>query len=192
MKVNTEDLLVAEAILLKGEHVEGSVTQRRIGPVRSLTSPTSVLVTDKRIIVIKRAIFGFRHDHEVFSLSSVTSIKLKHGFISSSIFIRTQGSEGGGDSKKDNGRQEGEIFGLRKNEAQDLASLINRNLAKREASDAPNKPDAAQRPHEQARKHEISHRHDAPGPEHYEFCSKCGAKILKTAKFCRSCGTRVT
>ena len=105
MKIDTQDLEAVEKILVKGEKVEGSATQRRLGPGGSLTSPTSVIVTDKRIIVIKRAVFGLRHDYEVFSLSTITSIKLKHGFVSSSIFVRTQGSEA--DSGK-HGMTEGE------------------------------------------------------------------------------------
>ena len=186
MKVYEEDLLAAEGIILKGEYVEGSATQRRFGPGGSLTSPTSILVTDKRIIVIKRAIFGLRHDHEVFSLSTVTSIKVKHGFISSSIFIRTQGSESGDKGRGDSGRQEGEIFGLRKNEAEGLTTLINKNLAKRESNEPPYRQ-------ELPRKHDISHRHDGQNPnEGYEFCSRCGAKILKRSKFCKSCGARVS
>lgn len=185
MKVYEGDLIAAEGILLKGEHVEGSATQRRFGPGGSLTSPTTILVTDKRIIVIKRAIFGLRHDHEVFSLSTVTSIKVRHGFISSSIFIRTQGSESGDKGKSDDGRQEGEIFGLTKNAAEGLTNLINHNIAKKEASETSFRQPLPS-------KHPISHRHDSHSPnEGFEFCSKCGAKVLKTAKFCRSCGAKI-
>jgi hypothetical protein len=194
MKVDIRDLEAVEKILVRGEKVEGSATQRRLGPGGSLTSPTSVIVTDKRIIVIKRAVFGLRHDYEVFSLSTITSIKLKHGFVSSSIFVRTQGSEA--DSGK-HGSTEGEIFGLTKNDAEDLANLINGNLARMEAHNLPShkhdtahKTDLAHK-NDATRKHEISHRHEGPSAEDYEFCSKCGAKILKTAKFCKSCGAKV-
>lgn len=199
MKVDTQDLEAVEKILVKGEKVEGSATQRRLGPGGSLTSPTSVIVTDKRIIVIKRAVFGLRHDYEVFSLSTITSIKLKHGFVSSSIFVRTQGSEA--DSGK-HGSTEGEIFGLTKNDAEDLANLINGNLARMEAHNAPahkqdahkqdiaHKHDAAHK-QDSSHKHGILHRQEAPDIEAYEFCSKCGAKILKTAKFCKSCGAKI-
>jgi hypothetical protein len=173
VNVNPDDIKAAKGILLTGEEPKGSVTQRRFGPGGSITSPTTVLVTDKRVIVINRAIFGLRHSYEVFSLTSITGIKLRHGFISSSVFIRTQGSESADKSQITEGKQEGEIFGLRKNEAAALANLINESLAKREAS---NRAD----------------RNDNPNSSgSHEFCGKCGAKLLKGGMFCKSCGTRI-
>ncbi len=172
MDIHIRDLEATDKILVKGERVEGSATQRRLGPGGSLTSPTTIVVTDKRIIVIKRAIFGLRHDYEVMSLTIITSIKLKHGFISSSIFIRTQGSESDSGSQR-GGKQEGEIFGLTKNDAERIANLINGNIAKREALD---------------RSHQVHKTHEEAGANH--FCSKCGAKVLKSSAFCRNCGNK--
>src|SRR5271169_2472068 len=91
MNVDPNDLKAVQKILWPGEHVEGTVMQRRVGPGGSVTVPTSVIATDKRIIIVNRATLGLRHDYEVIPYSTISSVRLEHGIISSSVFIRVNG-----------------------------------------------------------------------------------------------------
>ena len=48
----------AKSILEPGEEVVMTARQRRVGPGGSVTTPTSVLATTKRVIIINRATLG--------------------------------------------------------------------------------------------------------------------------------------
>jgi hypothetical protein len=170
MHVEKEDLTVVRDILWPGEIVEGTAMQRRVGPGGSITVPTSVVVTNKRIIIVNRASLGIRHDYEVIPFNSITSVRLEHGLISSSVFIRVQGYDTDKGLLK-NGKQEGEIDGLRNQDAEDLANLINMKLEQQ--------PEPGQ---------QVEKDTSVGG---YIFCTKCGAKNPKDARFCERCGTPI-
>lgn len=172
MKANPSDIKLVERILWQGERALGSFTQRRVGPGGSVTVPTTVIVTDKRLLIVNRATLGFRHDYEVIPYPSIMSVRLEHGIISSSVFIRVLGYDTDKGLLK-NGRQEGEIDGLRNSDAIELSDFINHQI--RNLADP--KPNAGG---------EID-----TGVGGYVFCRACGAKNPLGSKFCGSCGKQL-
>jgi hypothetical protein len=172
MNIDPDDMKVVQRILWPGEQVECTVKQRRIGPGGSIAIPTSVVATDRRIIIVNRATLGLRHDYEVIPYPTIASVRLEHGIISSSVFIRVQGYDTDRGLLK-NGKQEGEIDGLRNKDAEALANLI---TMKTQQATAP--------------------RQSVQGyPDNnvggYVFCTKCGAKNLGASKFCAGCGAQL-
>jgi hypothetical protein len=91
MNVDQDELKAVKDILWQGEQVRGTFKQRMIGPGGSVTVPTSVIVTDNRVIIVNRATLGFRKDYEVIPYPKITSVRLEGGIISSSVFIRVEG-----------------------------------------------------------------------------------------------------
>ncbi|MDE1874179.1 MAG: PH domain-containing protein [Candidatus Micrarchaeota archaeon] len=167
MAVNDEDVKAAKSILWPDEKVEVTVRQRRIGPGGSATAPTSVLATDKRIIILNRATLGIRQDYEAIPYRQITSVRLEHGMISSSVFVRVMGYDRDQGLLK-NGKEEGEIDGLSNSDAKTLADYLNRKL-----EDAEQEPESSNA--------------DA-GSEVAVYCSKCGAKNQPGSKYCSRCG----
>ena len=87
MQVDPEELNVVKNILWPGEQVRGTFKQRMVGPGGSITVPTTVVVTDNRVIIVNRATLGFRKDYEVIPYQRITSVRLEGGIISSSVCI---------------------------------------------------------------------------------------------------------
>ena len=127
MQVDPEELKVVKDILWQGEQVRGTFKQRMIGPGGSVTVPTSVIVTDSRVIIINRATLGFRKDYEVIPYQRIASVRLEKGIISSTVFIRVEGYDRDTGLLK-GGREEGEIDGLHNKDAQDLADFLNAKM----------------------------------------------------------------
>ncbi|MCL5239616.1 MAG: PH domain-containing protein [Candidatus Marsarchaeota archaeon] len=167
MAVNQEDVKAAKSILWPDETVEVTAKQRRIGPGGSATSPTSVLATDKRIIILNRASLGIRQDYEVIPYKQVTSVRLEHGVLSSSVFIRVQGYDRDQGLLK-NGKEEGEIDGLNNADAKALADFLNKKL-----DDAASSPEAGE---------------TDSGAVGSRYCTQCGNRNPASSKFCSKCG----
>ncbi|MGD0729324.1 MAG: zinc-ribbon domain-containing protein [Candidatus Micrarchaeaceae archaeon] len=177
MNIDPDDIGIARKVLWPNETVEGTIKQRRIGPGGSMITPTSVVVTDKRLVIINRATLGFRQDYEVIPYNAITTVRLEHGIISSSVFIRVQGYD------RDKGllpgnKEEGEIDGLRNKDAVELTDYINKKIEER--LDAQTEVDK-----------EISGKVDAQGGA-YIFCTKCGTKNDATSRFCIKCGAQLS
>ncbi|MDE1855098.1 MAG: PH domain-containing protein [Candidatus Micrarchaeota archaeon] len=168
MGVNQSDVNAAKSILWPDEKVEVTVRQRRVGPGGSVTTPTSVLATDKRLIILNRANLGIRQDYEVIPYKQVASVRLEHGIISSSVFIRVQGYDVDRGLLK-NGKQEGEIDGLNNKDAQALSDYINKKL-----EDSDSMPEGEEMDN---------------GVGGFTYCTKCGTKNPASAKFCSKCGS---
>jgi hypothetical protein len=172
MGVDQGDVNAAKNILWPDENVEVTVRQRRIGPGGAMTTPTSVLATDKRLIILNRATLGLRQDYEAIPYNQITSVRLEHGIIASSVFIRVQGYDRDKGLLK-NGKEEGEIDGLNNKEAQTLADFINKRL-----EDAPNSEDGVSGS-------------ASSGSGGGIYCTNCGTRNPVSAKFCSKCGTKI-
>lgn len=171
MQVDPDELNAVKDILWQGERVRGTFKQRMIGPGGSVTVPTSVVVTDSRLIIVNRATLGFRKDYEVIPYQKITSVRLEKGIISSTVFIRVDGYDRDTGLLK-NGREEGEIDGLHNNDAKDLADFVNAKI------------DQDGEPKQQGTFLDS-------GVGGYTFCSKCGTKNLSSSKFCTGCGAKL-
>ncbi|MDE1833528.1 MAG: PH domain-containing protein [Candidatus Micrarchaeota archaeon] len=162
MAVSADDMRLVQGILVPGEQPVLSVMQRRVGPGGSVTTPTTVVATDRRIIIINRASLGIRKDYEAIPYKEIASVRLEHGIISSSVFIRVEGYDRDKGLLK-SGKEEGEIDGLRNNDAKALSDEINRRILS-VPSDPP-----------------------AQGGD-YVFCTKCGTRNAAGSNFCSKCG----
>ncbi len=167
MAVDRAEVSALKGILWPDEKVLITVRQRRVGPGGSITTPTSVIATDKRILIVNKATLGMRKDYESIPYGEVTSVRLEHGMISSSVFIRVQGYSREAGLLK-NGKEEGEIDGLRNSDAAELADHINQILDNIAFAG-------------------VQHPQATPNL----FCTKCGAKNLPDSAYCGKCGARI-
>lgn len=167
MAIDQAEVNSIREILWPDEKVLITVRQRRIGPGGSVTVPTSVIATDKRVIIVNKATLGIRKDYESIPYGQITSVRLEHGIISSSVFIRVQGySRETGLLKS--GKEEGEIDGLNNRDASSLADHINQILDNIAFAG-------------------VQHPQAAPSL----FCTKCGGKNTVGSTFCAKCGTKI-
>jgi hypothetical protein len=180
MAVNADDAGLVKELLWEGEVVEETARQRGVGPGGSLTAPTSVVCTNKRLIIVNKATLGLRKDYEVIQYRQITSVRLEHGIISSSVFIRVQGYD------RDKGllgagKEEGQIDGLRNKEARHLADYLNKKIAA--AGESPMAANGNQQ--------QQANGTAPPGPG-AKFCAKCGHSYTPGSKFCENCGAKLT
>jgi hypothetical protein len=169
MAIDPEDLKLVKGQLWPDEVVALTVRQRRLGPGGAVITPTSVIATDKRVIIVNKTSMGIRKDFEIIPYDEIASVRFEHGVVSSSVFIRVKGF----DADKGllpSGRQEGEVDGLHNKDAAALADFLNRKIS--------NEASAAD-----------SQENEEGGL--YVYCSKCGARMNANAKFCSKCGNKL-
>lgn len=171
MAIEQEDVNPIKDELWPDEEVILTVRQRRVGPGGSMVTPTSVVATNKRIIIINRETLGLRHDIESVPYDHITSVRWEHGIISSSVFLRVSGFSTEKGFLKGKNDQEGEIDGLNNNDAKELSDYVEKMLSGEDKKDA--QPPAG----------------DAEGGG--GFCSNCGAALDVGSKFCPKCGKKV-
>ena len=160
-----------KGVLWPDETVEIMVRQKRFGPGGNVIDPTLVVGTNKRIIIASRESFGLRKDYQVVPYKQIASVRLEHGMVSSTVMIRLQGYDVGQGLLK-TGKDEGEIDGLTREDAQALADFIEKRISGEQAEDG-----------EPARA--------AGGRGSYGYCPHCGAKRSSGAKYCASCGAEL-
>jgi hypothetical protein len=175
VKVDDDEKALVKELLLPDEQIEITARQRRFGPGGSMTAPTSVIGTNKRLIIVNRATLGLRKDYEVILYKQITSVRLERGIVTSSVFVRVQGYD------RDKGlladaKQEGEIDGLNIKEAAGLVDYLNKKVS---LSDLP----------QAAATSAGSHVDNSIGA--YVYCSKCGHKGHAGTKYCENCGERL-
>jgi hypothetical protein len=179
VNIDPSDIGLARKVIWPDEEVEGTVKQRRVGPGGSVINPTSVIVTNMRLIIVNKTTLGFRQDYEVIPYNAIASVRMEHGIISSSVFIRVQGYDTDRGLLKGSGKQEGEIDGLRNKDAEELADYINKKIQQRLDVEEDIEKD-------------VSKREDVDSkPGSYIYCTKCGSKNPSDAKFCGSCGAPI-
>ena len=161
MAVGEEEAEEVKDSLQQGEAVEMTARQRRFGPGGSFFDPTSVIVTNKRVIIINRSVFMMRREFEFIPYAKISSVRLERGAISSTLLIRVQGQ--GLESKplREN-IEEGFVDGLRHDDAKAIADRIEKRRAAEENS-----------------RRVVSS---------YKQCPECGTKNIIEAKYCISCG----
>ena len=173
MPVKEEEAALVNDTLMPNETVKFTATQRRVGPGGSITTPTTVVCTNDRIIIVNRANLGIRKDYESVYYRQITSVRYESGIINASVFVRVQGYDRDKGLLK-NGREEGEIDGLRKEEAKEMADYINSVLSRIEGTDGDT---------------QASPSGGSGGA--YIYCQSCGARNDASAKFCSACGAKL-
>ncbi len=178
MTIHIEDVDYAKSkkLLWAEETVMVTATERRIGPGGHLITPTTVIATDKRVIIINRTTLGIRNDYEAIPYNRITSVRLEKGIISSSVYMRVEGyTSPGEEGFLKPGEQEGEIPGLRGGDAKALSDFIEKTIAGVTPGQMAGASSAGQ----------------AQGGAGSIYCSKCGAKNSIGAKFCSACGAKI-
>lgn len=168
--VDKDEVDAVAGLLWPGEQVQITAKQRRVGPGGDLINPTSVVATDKRIIIVNKATLGLRKDYEVIPYRQIASVRLEHGIISSTVFIRVEGYDIDRGLLK-NGDQEGEIDGLHNETAKELADFINQKTVNVVVDEDNVNPDSKLGA--------------------FRFCTKCGTKNDPDATFCSKCGAKL-
>ncbi len=173
MAVYPEDVAYAKSEMMDGEQAIVTATQRKVGPGGALVNQTTVVATDRRLLLLNRATLGLRKDVESIPYNRIASVRMEKGFISSSVFLQVAGytSSLGERGFLKPGEQEGEIGGLHKADAKALADYINKMIS--QPSMAP-----AMQPQQQQQQGGV-------------FCTKCGARNNAGAKFCQACGAKI-
>jgi hypothetical protein len=118
-KINPNIVKLASHILWQDEIVLGTATQHY-----TIIFPSSIIISNKRIIIINYADLGMHHDFEMISYSHIVSVRLEHGVILASIHVRMLGYE----SEERVEQQEGKIVGLKKAEAEEIVQIIDLKL----------------------------------------------------------------
>jgi hypothetical protein len=212
MAIHPEDVAAAKDrnILWPEETVLVTATERRIGPGGALITPTTVIATDKRMIIINRATFGIRSDYEAIPYSKITSVRMEKGIISSSVFLRVSGYTSAGAGERGflkPGEQEGEISGLRQNDAKALADFIGKMISGINPQQMDFEPGTTPKEDDivadgmkkggpmgtgsPAGKGKSGPAATPATGDGHSYCPQCGAKNNSANKFCSACGARL-
>jgi hypothetical protein len=207
MAIYQKDVDAAKKYLWSDEQIQVTATQRKFGPGGSLITPTTVILTNKRILLINRATLGLRKDIESIPYSMVASVRVENGFISSSVFLRVGGySSPGEHGFLKPGEQEGEISGLRKIDANALSDFIERVISNEipvepanetEQNNSNNFVDNSINTTNVVKKGKdkkaktIPINNSTQNSGGFIYCNKCGAKNDINANFCSQCGAKL-
>ncbi len=164
MAVSGVDAETVKENLQPGEVVEMTARQRRFGPGGSFFDPASIILTDKRVMIVNRSTFRMRKEFEFIPYAKIASVRMERGVTCSSLLIRMQGT--GLESKPlREDVEEGFVDGLSHKDAQAIADEIEKRRAVEENS----------------RKVVSS----------YRQCPRCGTKNIIEARYCISCGAEL-
>jgi len=97
------------------EKVEIVAKQSRIHPGGSATTPNSIFITDRRIIIRNPSLFSARENYESITYDEITSIELEKGVFSSEIDIYASGYSG-------------EIEAIPKDKAEKIVSFVKEKM----------------------------------------------------------------
>ncbi|VVB76708.1 Bacterial PH domain protein [uncultured archaeon] len=168
MAVDAAEVDAAKELLWPDEKVEMTTRQLRAAG-GSLLYPTTIVVTDKRLLILSKSDMGLKEDSQVIFYKDITGIRIEKGIMSSTIFIRLSGFEKDTGSVE-NGKEEGEIAGVPNEDAKLIVDFVNRKLME--------VPGNVEQPREAGE----------AGRGEYKYCQRCGTKNVGDARFCSKCG----
>ncbi len=170
-------------MLSSGEVIEKAFVQRMLPYLGgSLTAPTSVFCTNKRLIIVHRVSLSVQMEYEMIPYDQIVAVRHDHGFFSSSVYLHLQGYHRAHGFAKGEG-SEGEINGLRNKDADELVEYLNgreSHAVEREETLASGGAAPEEKPHSHA---------EAPGA--YLYCGNCGHKNSIGAAHCSECGAKL-
>jgi hypothetical protein len=125
MPIYDSDVSAAKSIIGDQEKIIATARQRSFGPGMAPVNPTTVVLTDKRVLIVNRTTLRLRKDIESIPFESIVSVRLEQGLISASIEIRVGGQATGVVGFLGKARREGQISGLRKKDALAIYEYLN-------------------------------------------------------------------
>ena len=151
--------------LLPNETVQMTVKQRHFGPGGSAFTPTHLIATNMRLIVLYREQLGLKKTIEIIPYVKLTTVRLERGVFSSTIHLHVIGVAD--QAPVADNRTEEEFSGLYHKGAEELANFLNKKISK----DNPE---------------------NFGSVEDYSYCTKCGSKVAHNFAFCPTCGAKQT
>lgn len=112
-------------VLDRDEHITYIATERRASG--AWLSPSVIMLTSKRIIIMNRLAGGIKSDMSFIPFDTISTVRVSHGILFSSLHIRIKGDLGGGGIFNGK-RKEGEIHGLARDEAEYMLQDVLREL----------------------------------------------------------------
>ena len=97
--------------------------QRRLSG--AVISPAVVVLTSKSVIIVNRLLGGIRSDITFISHQDIASLRIAHGVIFSSVFVRIRGAAGGLGKVFKGETEEGEVNGLCREDADMIFRKLN-------------------------------------------------------------------
>lgn len=115
------------------ETVLAVAKQSRIKPGGSITTPSIIFATDKRLIIRDPSALGLRQSIEDITYSNITSARLQKGVFSSSIMLKAPGLSTMSEKKLNwiafaKGSNEGEIDAIPKDKAEQIVEIIKKGI----------------------------------------------------------------
>ncbi len=107
----------------QNDQVVHMARQRRLSG--AVISPAVVVLTSKNIIIVNRLLGGVRSDITFISHQDISSLRIAHGIIFSSVFVRIRGAVGEVGRVFKGKTEEGEINGLRREDAEEIFRKLN-------------------------------------------------------------------
>ncbi|MDE1870430.1 MAG: PH domain-containing protein, partial [Candidatus Micrarchaeota archaeon] len=95
MLVDSREAEIVRHLLMPAERVEGTIKQRKLRPGGDLLTPTTLVATDRRLIIIYRTTLGMRKYYEIIPYRRITSVRIEHGIMSSSLHLNILGVDKG-------------------------------------------------------------------------------------------------
>lgn len=173
MPIDKHEASIVEHLLMPGEKVQMTIKQRKIGPGGDFITPTTIAATQTRLIIVYRTSFGMRKYYEVIPYRRITSVRIEHGLISSSLHFHVLGVDA--DRVMSTGRAEGVIDGLRPGEATAFGNFINGKISDSSIGTSSSKDIDTEL-----------------NPVTAIFCRACGSREASSSNFCRNCGAPLT
>ena len=181
MAVYPSDVAFVKGSLWSGENVIATATERRFGPGMSLLNPTTMVITDRRVLIVNRNLMGLRKDIETIPFNMIASVRLENGIISSSVYLRVGGYSSPGEQgflKK--GEQEGQLSGLHKSDAKAISDYLEKVITEGTRLEGAEAEDEGRDSLPRAQQ-----------TDGYITCPKCRGRNPPDAAFCETCGTRL-
>ena len=121
------------------ETVLAVAKQSRVKPGGSITTPSIIFATDKRLIIRDPSALGLRQSIEDITYSNLTSARLQKGVFSSSIMLKAPGLSTMSEKKLNllafsRGSNEGEIDAIPKEKAEVIVEIIKKGIEKAQAA----------------------------------------------------------
>ncbi|MGI0141889.1 MAG: PH domain-containing protein [Candidatus Micrarchaeales archaeon] len=85
---------LVEEMLWPNERIRFCVRQSKLWILGgSLSSPSIIVATNKRLILVTKPLFGLYQDYEILHYKQIVGIRVTHGIFTSSIYIATNGTQ---------------------------------------------------------------------------------------------------